>query len=99
MDVGYTNSIEDHMNIGYLSIRKYDSTFYVGIGHVKNSCLYLRYGSSSEKTTAYEVKTSHTTNIHQVLIRAIQTPDYWSFLGLQQYNNTFPWNAIIGVLL
>ena len=30
----------------------YISTLYVGIGHVKNSHLYVRYGSSLEKTTA-----------------------------------------------
>ena len=33
-------------------IRKYGSTFYVGIGQVKNGHLYLRYGSNSEKNTA-----------------------------------------------
>ena len=32
-------------------IRQYGNTLYVGIGQVKNDCLYLRYGSSSEKTT------------------------------------------------
>ena len=34
------------------SIRKYGSIFYVGIGQVINGCLYLRYGSRFEKTTA-----------------------------------------------
>ena len=34
------------------TIRKYGSTFYVGMGHVKNGHLNLRYGSSSKKTTA-----------------------------------------------
>ena len=33
-------------------IKKYGSTSYVGIDQVKNGRLYLRYGSSSEKTTA-----------------------------------------------
>ena len=34
------------------SIRKYSSTFYVGMGWVQYGCLYLRYGSSSVITTA-----------------------------------------------
>ena len=38
-------------------IRKYGSTFYVWIGQVKNGHLYLRFGSSSEKTTANGAKT------------------------------------------
>ena len=36
---------------------KYSSTFYVGIGQVKNGRLYLRYGNSSEKATANWAKT------------------------------------------
>ena len=35
----------------FVVIRKDGSTFHVGIGQVKNGSLYLRYGSSSEKTT------------------------------------------------
>ena len=33
-------------------IRKYGSSFYVGMGRVQNGYLHLRYESSSEKTTA-----------------------------------------------
>ena len=40
-----------------LGIKKYGSTSYVGIGQVKNGHLYLKYGSSSEKTTAKGAKT------------------------------------------
>ena len=36
----------------YCTIRKYGNTFSVGISKVKNGRLYLRYRSSSEKTTA-----------------------------------------------
>ena len=38
-------------------IRKYHSTFYVGMGVVQNGCLYLRYGSSSVITTVKWDKT------------------------------------------
>ena len=41
----------------YCFIKKYSSTFCGGMGQVKNSHLYLRYGSSSEKTTAKWAKT------------------------------------------
>ena len=38
--------------IPILCIREYGNTLYVGTSQVKNGRLYLRYGSSSEKTTA-----------------------------------------------
>ena len=38
-------------------IKKYISTSYVGMGHVQNGCLYIRYRRSSTKTKAEGCKT------------------------------------------
>ena len=53
IDLGKGSELPHHTHY----IKKYGSTFYVGIGRVKNGCLYLKYGSSPEKTTAKSVKT------------------------------------------
>ena len=53
-------AIDTHMQntkMGIGIIRKYDSTFYEGMGQVKNGHLYLRYESSSKKTTTNWAKT------------------------------------------
>ena len=46
-----------------VNIRKYGSTFYVGIGQIKNGHLYLRYGSSFEKLQQSEPKHLQTKDI------------------------------------
>ena len=30
----------------YICIKKYRTTFYIGMGQVQNGCLYLRYGNN-----------------------------------------------------